>query len=208
MKKPWAMGISKRVLGWGWMVYAPRAGTGHSACRSWCYQCSMMLNHQSNLSMCDAFLIRLLPPPNQSLAVNSNIKVSKIFSWITAPTGLFAGCLCFFWDFQPMGSFLVDKSTIQFVDTFIFEFTARLWWTERFVLSNLSNWQKTTWQYWKVGNRSVRGRSFWVVIRLGRVFLKRTRLLSGIQFTAHFVYFFVVETKRLVCSTLNVILTR
>jgi len=35
-------------------------------------------------------------------------------SWITAPTGLFAGCLCSFWDAQPMGSFLVDKSTIQF----------------------------------------------------------------------------------------------
>jgi len=42
----------------------------------------------------------------------------------------------------------------------------------------------------------------------GWVFLERTRILSGIQFTTHFIDFFVVETKRFVGSTVNVILTR
>ena len=41
-----------------------------------------------------------------------------------------------------------------------------------------------------------------------RVFLERTRILSGIQFTMHFIEFFVVETKRFVGSFVNVILTR
>jgi len=40
------------------------------------------------------------------------------------------------------------------------------------------------------------------------VFLERTRILSGIQFTTHFIDFFVVETKRSVSSFVNVILTR
>jgi len=42
----------------------------------------------------------------------------------------------------------------------------------------------------------------------GWVFLERTRILSGIQFTTHFIDFFVVETKRFVGSTVNVILAR
>ena len=41
-------------------------------------------------------------------------------------------------------------------------------------------------------------------LRLGWV----TRILSGIQFTTHFIDFFAVETKRFVGSSLNVILTR
>jgi len=45
-------------------------------------------------------------------------------------------------------------------------------------------------------------------LRWGWVFLERTRILSGIQFTTHFIDFFVVETKRFVSSTVNVILTR
>jgi len=45
----------------GWPA---RAGPGHSACRSWRYQCSTMWNCQGNLSMYGTFLIRLLPPPN------------------------------------------------------------------------------------------------------------------------------------------------
>ena len=45
-------------------------------------------------------------------------------------------------------------------------------------------------------------------LRWVRVFLEQTRLLSGIQFTTHFIEFFVVETKRFVSSTVNVILTR
>ena len=34
------------------------------------------------------------------------------------------------------------------------------------------------------------------------VFLERIRILSGIQFTTHFIEFFVVETKRFVGSSL------
>jgi len=40
------------------------------------------------------------------------------------------------------------------------------------------------------------------------VFLEQTRILSGIQFTTHFIEFLVVETKRLVGNFVNVILTR
>ena len=42
----------------------------------------------------------------------------------------------------------------------------------------------------------------------GFEFLERTRILSGIQFTKHFVDFIVVETKKFVGSIVNVILTR
>ena len=41
----------------------------------------------------------------------------------------------------------------------------------------------------------------------GWVFLEQTRILSGYQFTTHFIDVFVVETKRLVSSFVNVILT-
>jgi len=46
------------------------------------------------------------------------------------------------------------------------------------------------------------------MLRWGWVFLERTRILSGMQFTTHFIEFFVVETKRFVGSFVNVILTR
>ena len=46
------------------------------------------------------------------------------------------------------------------------------------------------------------------MLRWGWVFLERTRILSGIQFTTHFIEFFAVETKRFVGSFVNVILTR
>jgi len=45
-------------------------------------------------------------------------------------------------------------------------------------------------------------------LRCGWVFLERTWTLSGMQFTTHFIDFFVVETKRFVGSFVNVILTR
>jgi len=45
-------------------------------------------------------------------------------------------------------------------------------------------------------------------LRWGWVFLDRMRILSGIQFTTHFIEIFVVETKQFVGSTVNVILTR
>jgi len=41
-------------------------------------------------------------------------------------------------------------------------------------------------------------------LRWGWVFLKRKWNLSGIQFTTHFIELFVVETKRFVCSIVNV----
>jgi len=45
-------------------------------------------------------------------------------------------------------------------------------------------------------------------LRWGWVFLERTRILSGIRFTTHFIECFVLETKRFVGSFVNVILTR
>ena len=49
----------------------------------------------------------------------------------------------------------------------------------------------------------------WFLLRWGWVFLERTRILSGIQLTSHFIInFCVVETKRFVSSTVNVILMR
>jgi len=42
----------------------------------------------------------------------------------------------------------------------------------------------------------------------GWVFLERTWILSGIQFTRHFIEFVLVETKRFVSSIVYVILTR
>ena len=48
----------------------------------------------------------------------------------------------------------------------------------------------------------------YIHLRWGWVFLERTRILSGIQFTTYFIEFFVVKTKRFVSSFVNVILTR
>jgi len=45
-------------------------------------------------------------------------------------------------------------------------------------------------------------------LRWGWVFLERTRILSGIQFTTYFIEIFVVETKQFVGCFSNVILTR
>jgi len=45
-------------------------------------------------------------------------------------------------------------------------------------------------------------------LRWGWVFLERTRILSGIQFTTYLIEIFVVETKRFVGSFVHVILTR
>jgi len=48
----------------------------------------------------------------------------------------------------------------------------------------------------------------WRGSRWGWVFLERTRILSGIKFTTHFIEICVVETKRFVGSFVKVILTR
>ena len=45
-------------------------------------------------------------------------------------------------------------------------------------------------------------------LRWGWVYLERTRILSGIQFTTYFIDILVVETKRFVGSFVHVILTR
>jgi len=45
-------------------------------------------------------------------------------------------------------------------------------------------------------------------LRWGWVFLKRTQILSGFQFTRHFIELVVVETTRCVSSNVNVILTQ
>ena len=47
-----------------------------------------------------------------------------------------------------------------------------------------------------------------VSLRWGWVFLERTRILSGIQFTTYFIEILVVETKQFVSSFVHVILTR
>jgi len=64
----------------------------------------------------------------------------------------------------------------------------------------------------KRGKRDVRALSFELSkmspLRWGWVFRERTRILSGIKFTTHFIDFFFVETKRFVSSFVNVILTR
>jgi len=49
---------------------------------------------------------------------------------------------------------------------------------------------------------------FCLKLRWGWVFVERTRILSEIQFTTHFIEFFVVETKEFVGSSVNVILTQ
>ena len=76
------------VRGPGTDAHAPRAGTSYSACRSWRYRCSMMSNRGSNLSMCDTFLIRLLPPPNNCRQQLRQACLLVVYSS--------------FWDFQPM----------------------------------------------------------------------------------------------------------
>ena len=45
-------------------------------------------------------------------------------------------------------------------------------------------------------------------LKWGWVCLERTWILSGIQFTTHFIEFLVVEKKRFIGSSVNVILTR
>ena len=52
--------------------------------------------------------------------------------------------------------------------------------------------------------------TIWVFLELrwGWVFLERTQILNGIQFTTHFIEIFVVETKQFVGSFVHVILTR
>ena len=56
------------------------------------------------------------------------------------------------------------------------------------------------WEHWPI-------HFFPSILRWDWVFVERTRILRGIQFTTHFIEIFVVETKRFVGSFANVILT-
>ena len=49
---------------------------------------------------------------------------------------------------------------------------------------------------------------WFVLLRWGWIFLERTRILSGIQFTTYFIEFSDVQTKPFVGSFVNLILTR
>ena len=60
----------------------------------------------------------------------------------------------------------------------------------------------------EVSRPSAQASFFSDYLRWGWVFLERTRILSGIQFTTHFIEILVVETKRFVGSLVHVILTR
>jgi hypothetical protein len=61
---------------------------------------------------------------------------------------------------------------------------------------------------WDLAPKCVCVPNFTRHLRWDWVFLERTRMLIGIQFTTHLIEFFVVETKRFVGSFVNVILTR
>jgi len=67
--RAWARGgrLAKKYNknpGPGRMAETPRAGTGDFACRSWRYQCSIVLMRQGFLSMINTFLISSLHPPD------------------------------------------------------------------------------------------------------------------------------------------------
>ena len=47
-----------------------------------------------------------------------------------------------------------------------------------------------------------------LTLRWGWVYLERTQIFSGIQFTKHLIEFIFVETNQSVCSNSNVTLTR
>ena len=83
-----------------------------------------------------------LPPKNGEIAPRPNTRVVK----------------CRYYVSQKQNGINYKIHSYSILLTCIFKFTARLIWTNIIVLSNLSNWQFTTWQYYKVGDRSVRGR--------------------------------------------------
>jgi len=86
------------------------------------------------------------------------------------------------------------------------------------LLSFLFGWRRhnsITWTFFLswVANTQLHHETKQVVrtrLRWGWVFLERTQILSGIQFSSHFIDFFVVETKhwQFVGSFVNVILAR
>ena len=67
---------------------------------------------------------------------------------------------------------------------------------------------KICWLDEKSGTRFLSFKIECLWLRWGWVFLERAQILNGIQFTTHFIEFFVVETKQFVGSFVNLILTR
>jgi len=61
-KKIVAQSQNKTIL--GRMAETPRAGTGDSVSRFRRYHCSTLINRNSNLSICDTFSKKMLPPPD------------------------------------------------------------------------------------------------------------------------------------------------
>jgi len=69
---------------------------------------------------------------------------------------------------------------------------------------------------WKINPHVSNLKSRWFLFRAvqvhpwrwGWVLLEQMRILRGIQLTTHFIDFFVVETKRIISRTVNVISTR
>ena len=85
---------------------------------------------------------------------------------------------------------------------------SHLWWPTR-----TRQWVKTVLECFDLACIQVFPSKFlsfkwYECLMWGWVFLERTRILSGIQFTAHFIEIFVVETKRFVGSFVHVILAR
>ena len=81
------------------MAHAPRAGTGHSACRSWRYQCATMWNRQGNLSM---YALSWSDCSLPLIIVDNSF--DRLVCW----------SLCFFLRIPTIGFVFADKSTIRF----------------------------------------------------------------------------------------------
>ena len=76
------------------------------------------------------------------------------------------------------------------------------------VTATETGWRNRFVRDWKQTKRAKNHDTLRDLLRWGWAFFERTQILSGIQFTTHFIEIFVVETKRFVGSFVNVILTR
>jgi len=71
-------------------------------------------------------------------------------------------------------------------------------------------WWKTNWRQFCRIKKAGRKRQ-WphnILVRQGWVWFEQTCVFSGIQFTKHFIEFFFVETRKLVSTDRNMLLTR
>jgi len=75
----------------GWMAQTPQAGTGDSVGQFRCYHCSNLIYYDSNVSMCDIILKKMLPPnnreslptPKENYDLNLNAITLRIWSFQT-----------------------------------------------------------------------------------------------------------------------------